>query len=452
MSSRSRKSSLSQSAVTVITVAALALIAGAVYGQASTPAVFVCNNGNLEGSVSSFVINPNGSLEFVDVVVTGTRPSLTVPCPYCNAYEISLTPDGAYLALTHPAGDLDGLSILRVETDASLTLVVQLTLPVGQDGPLDVQWLDHQHLAVLRTGPSPDQVAVYVFHPGGPSLTFSHAVSVGTSGGYLALHPTGQYLYASNSSTPRQVYAFAVGPGASLTQIDVEPSGTPFPLEVTVSPDGTKLYAAGGISGTGHDVIGMTVNPDGTLTAMSGSPFYSPGQSPSNVFVSGDNGYCIVGHGTDATVRVLAVNPLTGALTDTGHSFDVGMQGTLGDVRVLDDLLFVTDNSDGPTGVYSFTIGAGGALTQNGALLSTSGISPRSIATWAPPPVPGDLDDDGDVDIDDFALFVDCMSGPEVTTPPPGCAPDVFDAANLDTDADVDLGDFAEFENAFTKA
>jgi parallel beta-helix repeat protein len=53
---------------------------------------------------------------------------------------------------------------------------------------------------------------------------------------------------------------------------------------------------------------------------------------------------------------------------------------------------------------------------------------------------PGDLDSDGDVDLDDFAVLVECLQGPAVAYPV-GCF-----GADLDADADVDLADFAIFE------
>jgi len=57
-----------------------------------------------------------------------------------------------------------------------------------------------------------------------------------------------------------------------------------------------------------------------------------------------------------------------------------------------------------------------------------------------------DLDADGNVDLDDYALWAACLNGPG-NTPAPGCLLD----ADFDTDTDVDLADFALFQAAFTR-
>jgi hypothetical protein len=62
----------------------------------------------------------------------------------------------------------------------------------------------------------------------------------------------------------------------------------------------------------------------------------------------------------------------------------------------------------------------------------------------------GDLDTDGDLDLDDFSGVAACLGGPGVTSPPPGCDPADFLRADQDNDQDVDLIDFARFQWAFT--
>ena len=59
-------------------------------------------------------------------------------------------------------------------------------------------------------------------------------------------------------------------------------------------------------------------------------------------------------------------------------------------------------------------------------------------------PVEGELDCDGDVDLDDFALFADCITGVGGDVSLTECAP-----ADYDGDNDVDLIDVAVFQRLF---
>ena len=65
---------------------------------------------------------------------------------------------------------------------------------------------------------------------------------------------------------------------------------------------------------------------------------------------------------------------------------------------------------------------------------------------------PGDFDEDGDVDLGDFATLALCYRGAAITTPPPSCSQDDFATADLDADKDVDLSDFATFALNYTGA
>jgi hypothetical protein len=58
----------------------------------------------------------------------------------------------------------------------------------------------------------------------------------------------------------------------------------------------------------------------------------------------------------------------------------------------------------------------------------------------------GDADDDGDVDLIDFLLFTDCLTGPEAGPVVSTCR--LFDA---EPDDDIDLDDFAAFQSVFSQ-
>jgi hypothetical protein len=60
------------------------------------------------------------------------------------------------------------------------------------------------------------------------------------------------------------------------------------------------------------------------------------------------------------------------------------------------------------------------------------------------PPSPGDANRDGWIDLEDHALFADCLVGPG--TDPPDAPLDCLGPFDFDTDLDVDLADFAEFQ------
>jgi plastocyanin len=63
--------------------------------------------------------------------------------------------------------------------------------------------------------------------------------------------------------------------------------------------------------------------------------------------------------------------------------------------------------------------------------------------------VPGDFNGDLNVDLEDYAQLADCLGGPDQTIPPTGCPALEFNRVEMDDDGDVDLRDFAAFQRAF---
>ncbi len=164
----------------------------------------------------------------------------------------------------------------------------------------------------------------------------------------------------------------------------------------------------------------------------------------------------VTGAGKPANI---ALDIAAGKVYWTDYAFDVVRRANL-DGSDVEDLFIVGDNLnpggialDLPEGkVYwgqdvSYPPYVGKIMRMN-----LDGSNQEDVATdlgmvtdlALPAPLPGDFDDDGDVDLDDFDIFAGCMTGPDIPTGP-GCEP-----ADIDADGDVDLADFGVFQAAFT--
>jgi len=87
----------------------------------------------------------------------------------------------------------------------------------------------------------------------------------------------------------------------------------------------------------------------------------------------------------------------------------------------------------------------------NGAETCVSGYC-QPGGPWIPGP--GDINGDGNVDLEDHAALIEALSGPGLmpTVPVPACLEWYLVAFDLDEDGDVDLADFAVFQQVFTGA
>ncbi|MEZ6241817.1 MAG: beta-propeller fold lactonase family protein [Phycisphaerales bacterium] len=397
-------------------VVGVGMLATHALAQADFRAVYVANDGNLEGSVSCFRVELDGSVTLVDRVVTGSRPNTTIDEPGCNPVAISISPSGRFLLTSHAAGGPDSqITVIEVSHDGTLTVIRELDVP---STPLDCTWITDTLLAATRTNlGGSNELIVYSFNTEDATLVETDRGSCGDFTSSIAAHPNGMWIYGGDSST-RAVYAFSVAPDGSVTPIASYATGSTYPLGVRITPDGRYLYGAGGISSGGHAITGFVINQStGELTPATGSPYVSPGSSPARMTFSTDSRVLYMGHGTDATCRSFLIDDKTGALTSTGFSFDVGLQGTLGGLAALPGMLFITDEStaiDGIRGLYSFSTnvdtGAFNAITPSP--IDSEGITPESVAVWDPACSPADLAPPyGQLDFSDVVDFLTAFAG-----------------------------------------
>ncbi|MEO1007273.1 MAG: GC-type dockerin domain-anchored protein [Planctomycetota bacterium] len=419
-------------------------------GQAADPTVLVANNGNLLGAVTSFQPGPDGGLVEVDYLVIDERPAGDPAERGTNVEGIALSPGGRFLATGHATAlDPEQLTIIEVRRDGTLQQLDEFLVP---NAPLGIAWVADDLVAVAESALGDSTARVYRYTPGAEpgqgSLVQTDATETGTFITNLESDPRRRLLFVQDSDFgggAANVASYEVDDDGELLLVDRVFTSPNFALDMALAPNGDWLYAGGGISGTGSDVLGFSVASGGGLGFIGGSPFASPGDSPAWVTVTGDSRYVFAGHGRDATVQGFATDAVTGALSATGASFDVGSQGTLGTVGTLTlpagEFLYVTDNStvfDGLSGIYAFRVENDGALVQVGDIVPTQGSQPDNFVVWEPATIdcPPDLDGDGELTVFDFLAFQNLFA---LGDP----------AADFDGDGELTLFDFLAFQNAF---
>ncbi len=255
-----------------------------------------------------------------------------------------------------------------------------------------------------------------------------------------------------------RVYIWEAGPfGPVVTAFDID--------------DGEELYSSDAVSAGIVQQIGLMVGPDGVVYAPRAQ------NNPSTDFFVAleDTGteliekwrvpmgwvpFASFAVGPDGSVytysrnrEVIRLDPETGEVLDTsipipsdGHGYRIAIDST--------GKVYVTNGGFAQGALYAFNarldlqwsepltgVNVGGpAMGENGTLI-VCGTGTRVLAFRT---VHGDADDDGDVDLDDFAQFISCVTGPGGMATAP-C--EVFD---FNWDGDVDWPDFAILQRAFT--
>jgi 6-phosphogluconolactonase (cycloisomerase 2 family) len=187
------------------------------------------------------------------------------------------------------------------------------------------------------TAITPDGRHLYVADTGGTTISaFSVAAADGAltpiagpfsiSGGGnpqgIAISPDGHFLYAAVFGTDK-VAGFSIAADGSLTAVSGGPfNAGPEPISVAISPDGDHVYV---VNNETSDLVGSvsayTIAADGSLTAVTGSPFPT-GETPVGIAITPDGGNVYVTGSGEVSAYSIgsdgALTTLTSALEPGG--------------------------------------------------------------------------------------------------------------------------------------
>ncbi len=346
---------------------------------------------------------------FATIIDLGTLSATDVPIS-TRASQVEISPDGqyAYLAVVS-----NGDGVWRINLDTMS--VAGPRIFSGNMGGIGFAFaqasgmtLSHDGATLVTCNSFDNNVSIIDT----ASWDEIARVNVGAFPVRAVFAPDDGTIYVSNRDADS--VSVVANSGAASVVTGTIPVGAS-PYEMTVTHDGSTLYVADfldnrvsvvDLSGTqatstiplGQAPVGLHVNPTGT-----------------RLYVAGGTWSVSVGPGA-----VFSIN-----LFGEFRAIDTESQQTIEFVDTALPPAMLAFRNEAPMAIIPSPFGDGLSL-----------IRPESPS--------GDGDGDGDVDLNDFAAFLGCFTGPRGDIGP-GC--EEFD---FDLDADVDRADFGQFQSVFT--
>ncbi|NNN38174.1 lactonase family protein, partial [Streptomyces sp. S3(2020)] len=227
------------------------------------------------GSVAVHPLDDSGAIGARADLVTHSAPEPGPGQEGPHAHQVVTSPDGGHVL----AVDLGTDTVYSYRLDqrtGKLTEVARVHTRPGA-GPRHLTFHPEGRYAYLANEVD-NTVAVCAYDTRTGRLTVGGAQSTGTGSGtsypaQLLVTPDGSYAYLANrghNSLTR--YAVEAG-GARLRLLDTVPVSGDFPRQIAFSPDGALLFAANQRSGT---VSVFRVDADSGELRLAGEPFASP--------------------------------------------------------------------------------------------------------------------------------------------------------------------------------
>jgi 6-phosphogluconolactonase (cycloisomerase 2 family) len=361
--------------VTGLTAGAAAAAASPTVGH-----VYVNNNSAGRNSVAGFDRHADGSLSQIpgspfDAGGAGTGG------PYGSAGGLQETADGRYLLATDPASN--EISVLRVRSDGSL----QLVDVESSNGTSPVSIAVHGSLVyVANGGAGGSNYTGFRLSAGGeltPIADSTFALPDTAAPGHILISPDGRQLVATRvgpSAGPSYLDGFRIGLDGRLTAAPGSPFGAQRigPFGSVFSPTHrSQLFVSNAHDGPGAGSVSVyDVARNGSLSAISGSPFADLQTAPCWVAISPDGR------------ALFAVN--TGAGTISRYAVAASGQLTLAGSTALSGTgLRAFDAAVSRDGSFLYVVDAGvakvSAFAVNGTSITEIAGSPVSIPGGAAP-------------------------------------------------------------------
>jgi DNA-binding beta-propeller fold protein YncE len=337
--------------------------------------VYVNNNSAGHNTIAGFDRHRDGSLTPIPGSPFAAGGAGT-GAPFGSAGGLQETHDGRYLLATDPGSN--EISVLRIKPNGSL----QVADVRDANGTLPTSIAVHGSLVyVANGGAGGSNYTGFRLNPGGrltPIAGSTFALPDDAFPGHVLISPDGRRLVGTRvgpNAGPSYLDAFRIGADGRLTAAP----GSPFPAQKigpfgsAFSPThGDQLFVSNAHDGPGLGSVSVyDVDGDGTLTAISGSPFADNQTAPCWVAISPDGG------------ALFAVNTGSSSISRYGVANSGGLTLVDSTAMRMPSGLRPFDAMVSPDGGFLYVVDAGlakvSAFTVDGTTIHEIDGSPISI-------------------------------------------------------------------------
>jgi len=274
--------------------------------------LYATNAGEIPtGDVSVYAVSTGGVLtETGSRAQAGITPTLMV-----------IDKAGQYLYVGN-SGSQD-ISVFSIDPSTGfLTAVTQAGgAPTASLGlaPLNMALAPSGNVLYVTGAGEPGSIEIFNISAG--QLQFSGIAQPGGNPYGLAIDPSGAHLYTANFKDGT-ISEFSINSDGSLTEISGSPlnEGYPSPVALLIDKSGKYLFVANQQS-SGNIAV-YTIGSDGGLTVLGNSPF-GTGANPSVLATDPGGNYIFVGNQTSPAIESFSLNTSNGTLTQVG-TYPVG--------------------------------------------------------------------------------------------------------------------------------
>jgi 6-phosphogluconolactonase len=293
--------------------------------------LYSCNEiGNFQGaqsgSVTSYTVNPDGSLTELNKQPTQGR----------NPAHVSVDPTGKFLLAANYSGTTTAqnhLAVFPVAANGSLEPASDIVTHTGTLGPnTGRQEAPHGHQIlpdstgrwILANDLGLDRTFIYWLDRANGKLMANQTPIAAPPGGgprHLAFHPNGRWLYILNelnSTVSALRWNADTGAATSINNVSSLPpwyTGVNTMAQILVSPDGRYVYA----SNRGHNSIALfAVDPATGGISYEGRE-WTFGETPRNFNIDPTGNFMFVAHQNTDNIATFRIDKATGRISFTGR-------------------------------------------------------------------------------------------------------------------------------------